>query len=203
MAHLLSDENFPEEPNNCSIGYGIFCSISTGCIGTSANYFGLSATMHGGTWLAALQIATGCYGQSATGIGLESGATATDCCGYGAAGFSGGGGGGSMIDSSAIAILAEVSGVLSPDHPLDGETIITAGPTPLAITTGAAFGFTNGVFGFDVAAPSGANVVVQASTDLQSWIPLQINLLGSGPIYFSDARSTTNVQRFYRAKISP
>ena len=77
-------------------------------------------------------------------------------------------------------------------------------PGSLAIiTTNAAFGFTNGVFGFDVAGPSGANVVIQASTDLQTWIPLQTNLLGSGPLYFSDPQSSANVQRFYRAQLSP
>jgi hypothetical protein len=42
-------------------------------------------------------------------------------------------------------------------------------------------------------------VVIQASTDLQTWIPLQTNLLGSGPLYFSDSQSPASVQRFYRA----
>jgi hypothetical protein len=53
------------------------------------------------------------------------------------------------------------------------------------------------VFGFNVTGPSGSNVVIQASTDLQTWIPLQTNLLGSGPLYFSDTQSTTNVHRFF------
>jgi hypothetical protein len=65
------------------------------------------------------------------------------------------------------------------------------------------FGFTRGVFGFDVAGPPGASVVIQASTDLQNWIPLQTNLLGSGLLYFSDAPSPANVRRFYRAQLSP
>ena len=43
-----------------------------------------------------------------------------------------GGGGGSFIDSSAIAILAEVSGSGSPDDPYNGEIIITAVPEPAA-----------------------------------------------------------------------
>jgi hypothetical protein len=51
--------------------------------------------------------------------------------------------------------------------------------------------------------PSGSNVVIQASTDLQTWIPLQTNQLGSGPLYFSDAQSTNNVHRFYRLVLSP
>jgi len=72
-----------------------------------------------------------------------------------------------------------------------------------AITNNDAFGFTDGVFGFDVAGPSGSNVVIQASTDLKTWIPLQTNLLGSGPFYFSDAQSPANHTRFYRAQLSP
>jgi hypothetical protein len=123
--------------------------------------------------------------------------------GGGGIGFGGSGGGYAIIDSSAIGNLTGFSGIASPDDPLNGEIIIIAVPTPLVIATDAAFGFTNGVFGFDVTGPSGSNVVIQASTDLQTWIPLQTNLLGNGPLYFSDPQSTTNVQRFYRAQLSP
>jgi hypothetical protein len=42
----------------------------------------------------------------------------------------GGGGGGSYIDSSAFAVLTEVSGVASPDGSPNGEIIITAVPEP-------------------------------------------------------------------------
>jgi hypothetical protein len=59
------------------------------------------------------------------------------------------------------------------------------------------------VFGFNVTGPSGSNVVIQASTDRQIWIPLQTNLLGNGPLYFSDPQSAANAQRFYRAQLSP
>jgi hypothetical protein len=114
-----------------------------------------------------------------------------------------GGGGYSIIDSSAITNLTEIFWSGSPDDPANGEIIITAVPTPVAIITGATFGFTNGVFGFNLIGPSGSNVVIQASTDLQTWIPLQTNLLGNGPFYFSDPQSTNNVQRFYRAQLSP
>ena len=44
---------------------------------------------------------------------------------YGGSNYGGGGGGGSIIDSSAITILAEVSGVASPDGSPNGEIIIT------------------------------------------------------------------------------
>jgi hypothetical protein len=46
-------------------------------------------------------------------------------------------------------------------------------------------------------------VVIQASADLHTWIPLQTNLLGSGPLHFSDSQSPDNVQRFYRIQLSP
>jgi hypothetical protein len=100
-------------------------------------------------------------------------------------GGGGGGGGGSIIDSSAIAILAEVSGILSPDESTNGEIIITAVPTPLLITKDAAFGFTNGVFGFNVIGPAGSNVVIQASADLQTWIPLQTTVPYQRPALLS------------------
>jgi DNA-binding beta-propeller fold protein YncE len=117
----------------------------------------------------------------------------------------GGGGGGSIIDSSAIAILAKASNrrTVSPDDRTNGEIIIIAISTPLVITTHAALGFNNGVFGFNVIGPVGSNVVIQASADLQTWVPLQTNLLGNGPLYFSDVQSATNGQRFYRAQLSP
>jgi hypothetical protein len=139
-------------------------------------------------------------------------------CGGGGGGYSGGGGGGeyvayddegggggaSIIGSSAITNLTEISGVYSPDDGYYGEIIITAVPPPLGIiTTDAAFGFNNGVFGFDVTGPSGSNVVIQASADLHTWIPLQTNLLGSGPLHFSDSQSPTNRQRFYRVQLAP
>jgi Bacterial Ig-like domain (group 2) len=46
----------------------------------------------------------------------------------------GGGGGGSIMDSSAITNLAEVSGVASPDDSPNGEIIITVVPAPPAVS---------------------------------------------------------------------
>ena len=56
----------------------------------------------------------------------------------------------------------------------------------------------NGYFGFDISGPPNSNVVIQTSTDLQTWIPLQTNTLNpSGLLYFSDTQSPANGQRFY------
>jgi hypothetical protein len=52
------------------------------------------------------------------------------------------------------------------------------------------------VFGFDVSGPSGSNVVIQTSTNLQTWIPLKTNLLNGGKFHFSDPQPATNRQRF-------
>ena len=143
----------------------------------------------------------GGYGAGGGGGGYSGGGGGGGCIQMGSFYYGGGGGGGSIIDSSAIAILAEVPGILSPDVPYysryNGEIIITVAPLAI-ITANAAFGFTNGAFGFDVTGPSGSNVVIEASTDLQTWIPLQANLLGSGPLYFSDPQWTNYPERFYR-----
>jgi len=50
--------------------------------------------------------------------------------GIGGASYTGGGGGGSIIDSTANIVLAEVSGVASPDGSRNGEVIITVVPEP-------------------------------------------------------------------------
>jgi hypothetical protein len=85
---------------------------------------------------------------------------------------------------------------------ITNSAIVPSAPVALEITTtDAGFGFTNGVFGFDMSGPSGSNVIIQASADLKTWIPLQTNVLGSAPLYYSDSQSPTNHQRFYRAML--
>jgi hypothetical protein len=67
----------------------------------------------------------------------------------------------------------------------------------------AALGFTNGVFGFNISGPAGSGITIDYSTNLQNWIPLQTNLLGNAPFYFTDPQSTAAQQRFYRARLLP
>ena len=78
---------------------------------------------------------------------------------------------------------------------------------PVIVTTNSDFGFSNGSnqFGFDVAAsgPAGQTLVIQGSTNLVDWVPLQTNVLGSLPWYFSDSYSSNFTQRFYRAQLLP
>ena len=109
----------------------------------------------------------------------------------------GGGGGGSYIDSSALADLTEISGVVSPDDATNGEIIITVVPQPIILTVAAA---TGGQFGFNITGPINATVVVEACTNLANvvWIPVATNTLSNGTNYFTDAQWTNYPYRFYR-----
>jgi hypothetical protein len=46
-------------------------------------------------------------------------------------------------------------------------------------------------------------VVVEGSTNLQHWFPLQTNLLGDPPLYFADPKGSGLRQRFYRVRLGP
>lgn len=70
---------------------------------------------------------------------------------------------------------------------------------PVIVTGDGQMGITNGFFGFNVEGRPGQVVVVEVSTNLVDWLPLQTNTLGSVPSYFSDPDPTNFTQRFYRA----
>jgi len=74
-------------------------------------------------------------------------------------------------------------------------------PHPIIELIGGGFGFVSGQFGFNIGGMSGETVVIQASTNLQTWIPIQTNTLETTPFYFSDPQSNTNFVRFYRVQI--
>lgn len=58
----------------------------------------------------------------------------------------------------------------------------------LIITTNSGLGFSkeHSQFGFDVSSAAGQTLVIQASTNLSDWMPLQTNLLDSALWYFTD-----------------
>ena len=75
------------------------------------------------------------------------------------------------------------------------------------ICTNSNFEFTNGYsqFGFDVNAigDAGQTLVIQGSTNLVDWVPLQSNVLNSSLFHFSDPYASNFIQRFYRAQVLP
>jgi len=64
-------------------------------------------------------------------------------------------------------------------------------------------GITNGHFGVSIFGSSGASVEIDASSNLQSWLPLVTNTLVGGSNYFSDVQSANATARFYRALLLP
>jgi hypothetical protein len=73
---------------------------------------------------------------------------------------------------------------------------------PILILVGdPAFGFAGGKFGFNLTGPAGKGVVIESSTDLLHWAPVQTNAFGAGPLYFNDPQSTSSGARFYRGRL--
>jgi hypothetical protein len=80
--------------------------------------------------------------------------------------------------------------------------IVTVFSLPQMVLDDGHFGFTNGQFGFNIIGPSGQTVVIEWSGVFGPWwVPLQTNVLGNGPYYFSEPRSTKYQRRFYRVRV--
>jgi hypothetical protein len=77
---------------------------------------------------------------------------------------------------------------------------IRKGYPPLMINSaGATFGLNGLQFGFNLTGPAGKVVVVEASTDLVSWLPLWTNTL-TDALQFTDPESGVDSRRFYRLR---
>jgi hypothetical protein len=74
-----------------------------------------------------------------------------------------------------------------------------ANAAPVVVASWPSFGFNSGQFGFNLAGPAGQAVVIDASTNLKTWLTLWTNTIGRGALYFSDPQSSTYPKRFYRA----
>jgi len=67
----------------------------------------------------------------------------------------------------------------------DGQTVrrvFAANGAPVIFTSGSSIGFSGGQFGFNVAGPGGQLVVIDASADLSSWLPIVTNTFGAGAL---------------------
>jgi len=82
------------------------------------------------------------------------------------------------------------------------HTIRKGYPAPRILNSGPGFGITGGQFGFNLTGPAGRSVVVEASTDLVSWLPRWTNTFTfPATLSFSDAQSGVSSHRFYRARL--
>jgi hypothetical protein len=93
---------------------------------------GGSSFRSGGAGVSGFQGAGGGYGGGAGGT-AEGAGGGGGYSGGGGSDFSGAGGGGSYVALSAIKVLAEVSGVPSPDDSPNGEIMITESPEPTTL----------------------------------------------------------------------
>jgi len=76
---------------------------------------------------------------------------------------------------------------------------VTGAYTPnAAITLNAGAGGGNNGIGMNLTGTAGERFVVEASTNMVHWVPLQTNTLTSGPLPFNDPQWTNFPGRFYR-----
>jgi sugar lactone lactonase YvrE len=72
---------------------------------------------------------------------------------------------------------------------------------PQIIVTDASFGVLSNQFGFNVSGAFGQTIVVDGSTNLADWLPLNTSIMSGSLIYFSDPGWTNFPCRFYRARL--
>jgi secreted PhoX family phosphatase len=74
-----------------------------------------------------------------------------------------------------------------------------ANGAPVILTSPPGFLSSKDVFTFNLMAAAGQQVVVDASTDLMSWVPIATNTVGPGVLIVNDPQSQQYPRRFYRA----
>lgn len=81
---------------------------------------------------------------------------------------------------------------------------ISVPPTVKAVNSGpsgSGSGMTSKGFKIQFSAPTGSNLVIEASSDLKHWTPVWTNLVTGGSLVYTDAVAKTVSGRFYRAKL--
>ena len=80
----------------------------------------------------------------------------------------------------------------------DNNIIRIGFPPPAILSSALPFGLNQGQFGFLLTGPTAQPVVVQASSDMMSWLPIWSNTFGPGQLFFADPVVTPPAPRFYR-----
>jgi hypothetical protein len=86
---------------------------------------------------------------------------------------------------------------------VDQVSFKASGGQLLILVDDTGFGIKTNRFGFNVIGKAGQIAVVEGSTNLRHWLPLQTNELGIEPFFFTDPSTGIFPGRFYRANIRP
>jgi uncharacterized repeat protein (TIGR01451 family) len=87
----------------------------------------------------------------------------------------------------------------NPDDNISAATLLVSGSaTPPQLTTGYTVG--TGAFHLSVTGAAGQSAIVQASTNLVSWVPVFTNVI---PFSYTNFDSTNYLMRFYRVVVGP
>ena len=78
--------------------------------------------------------------------------------------------------------------------------VVTGNPPPVIQARDGSLGISANRFGFSFRGQSGQIVVVEASTNLVNWQPVQTNTVAGSPIQFSDPQWTNYPCRYYRVR---
>ncbi|MBW8865688.1 MAG: hypothetical protein JF609_12365, partial [Verrucomicrobia bacterium] len=95
----------------------------------------------------------------------------------------------SSVSSPAIVVVANLV-----------NTVVTNAVNVVSFVSAETAMTVNG-FNIKLSGPTGSNVVIQASTDLKTWVPISTNLVSSGSVSYTDASAKVRPLRYYRAFI--
>jgi sugar lactone lactonase YvrE len=80
------------------------------------------------------------------------------------------------------------------------NTIRKGSPGLRIVSSGPAFGFREGHFGFGISAPASALLITETSSDLNIWQPILTNTFAAG-LELTDSQSDSYGHRFYRLRV--
>ena len=80
--------------------------------------------------------------------------------------------------------------------------LVVPAPVPVMQALRSGMGSESGNFGLGLSGPPGLLVVVEASTNLTTWQPIQTNALITGNVIIFDPESAVLPKRFYRARFA-
>jgi hypothetical protein len=80
-------------------------------------------------------------------------------------------------------------------------TLTVLSPTATIYFVTSGIGFSADGFQIQLSGPAGSNFVIQASSDLKTWVSISTNPAPTGSVSYLDTSAKTNTVRFYRAFI--